>query len=251
MPRFSSASSSEPAISSEARGALDAFVAESPVARGPITQAVREFAASVPPGSRVLDAGAGNAPYRPLFAHCDYRTHDWSESVHDGAKRADVVGDLASLPIEDACFDAVLLTEVLEHIANPEQALRELHRILTPHGRLLITVPFVVELHEEPHDHFRYTSHGLRGLLERAGFGDIGVEPLTGWFGTLANMLRHQGLSTAAASGRRTLGQRAAGGTGLVLSALLAKAAPKLDARLDHRHALPLGWVARATKTAS
>lgn len=115
-----------------------------------------------------------------------------------------------------------------------------------PDGRLLVTVPFVCELHEEPYDFYRYTNHGLRHLLEHAGFTGIEVRPLTGWYSTISQVLRHNGLATRSQSpSRRT---RAAAYSALVASELLRRAAPRLD-HLDERQALPLGWVATATRS--
>jgi SAM-dependent methyltransferase len=227
---------------------LDTFVAESPIQRGPILDAVRSFAGSLPAGSRVLDAGAGEAPYRPLFARAEYVTQDWPGTVHEGARAADIVADLHALPVDDASFDAVVCTEVLEHVAEPARVLDELHRVLRPGGRLLVTVPFVGELHEEPHDHYRYTSHGLRGLLARAGFADVEVEPLTGWYSTIAHVLRHAGLSTSPTDRPAALGARVVAFGLFCLSEVLRRAAPALDRRFDRRRALPIGWVVRARR---
>lgn len=226
---------------------LREFVRASPVHRRAIVREVAAEARALPAGARVLDAGAGEAPYRPLLTHTAHTTHDWAASPHPGARRADVVADLADLPVADASFDAVLCTEVLEHVAEPAAALAELHRVLAPGGRLLVTVPFVIELHEEPHDHFRYTSHGLRGLLERAGFEQVEVAALTGWFSTLAQTVRHAGLSMRPRDERAPASTRAVAFLLLCLSVPLAALAPGLD-RLDRRRALPLGWVARARR---
>lgn len=222
------------------------FVDASPIQRAPIAEAVLREAEALPAGSRVLDAGAGEAPYRPLFAHCDYVTQDWPGTVHEGAREADVVGDLHDLDVPDASFDAVVLTEVLEHVAEPDRVLAELRRILRPGGRLMLTVPFVGELHEEPHDHYRYTSYGLQGLLERVGFEAVAVAPLTGWFSTFAHVLRHQGASTARRDAPVPMVLRVVGFAALVLSTLLRPLAPTLDRRLDRRRAFPIGWTATA-----
>jgi SAM-dependent methyltransferase len=227
-----------------------AFVAISPIQRAAIAEAVAAEAAAIAAGSRVLDAGAGAAPYRPLFGHCDYVTQDWPGSVHGGARGPDIVADLHHLPVADASFDAVVCTEVLEHVAEPAIVLAELSRALRPGGRLLLTVPFVIELHEEPHDHYRYTSHGLRGLLERAGFADIDVRPSSGWFATLAQTLRHGGASMLAPGVKGRLGTRALMLALLGAGSLVGRLAPTLDRRLDARRALPLGWIARARRPA-
>jgi SAM-dependent methyltransferase len=230
------------------RASLDDFVRLSPIARAPIAAAVTAFAASLAAQSKVLDAGAGTAPYRDLFSHCEYHTHDWAESPHEEAGHADILGDLLNLPVAADEYDAVLLTEVLEHVANPHAALTQLHRVLRTGGRILVTVPFVGELHEEPYDFYRYTSHGLQHLLTEAGFGDTTVWPLTGWFGTLAHVLRIQAQSTCEPAGRRRLRQRLVGAGFLVMSQLLYALAEPLDRFFDTRRAMPVGWAASSTK---
>jgi SAM-dependent methyltransferase len=58
---------------------------------------------------------------------------------------------------------------VLEHVFNPDEFLAEINRVLKPGGRLLLTVPFVWDEHEQPYDYARYSSFGLRVLLEKHG----------------------------------------------------------------------------------
>ena len=169
--------------------ALERFVAEMPTEREPIIALMREAAASLPEGAKVLDAGAGTAPYRELFAHCEYLTADWSASVHPGARDADIVASLDELPVSDHTFEAVLNTQVLEHVADPRKVASELFRVLVPGGRLWLTVPLTWPLHEEPYDFWRFTSHGLRHLLEGAGFRVERLEPRGGYFSTLATIL--------------------------------------------------------------
>jgi SAM-dependent methyltransferase len=226
---------------------LGSFIALSPIQRGAIVAFVSDFAASVEPGAQVLDAGAGEAPYRSLFAHCSYFTQDWPGSVHETSRPIDFVCDLHDpLPIKSASFDAIVLTEVLEHVANPTRVLTELRRILRPGGRIAITVPFVGALHEEPHDYRRPTSHGLAALLNQAGFAELHMKPLTGWFSTLAHVLRDQGLATQAPGKKARLGHRAISIAFLLASQVLRRCAPFLDRRFDKRHALPLGWTVTA-----
>jgi SAM-dependent methyltransferase len=163
-------------------------LAEYPLVRRGIFAAVSDFAASLPPATRILDAGAGNAPYAQLFKHCDYVTADWSNSPHEGAAGSSIVASLDALPVDEGSFDAILSTEVLEHVSDPGSVLREFARVLAPGGRLCLTVPFVWPLHEEPYDFFRYTPFALRDLLEAQGFGDIAVEPTSGYVSTLAQV---------------------------------------------------------------
>jgi SAM-dependent methyltransferase len=152
---------------------------------------LRRAATEIPPGASVLDVGAGTAPFRELFAHTNYKTCDWDHSIYD--EKVDIRAPATSIPVDDASFDAVVCTQVLEHVPEPGAVLAELLRILRPGGRLLITAPLVWFLHEEPHDYYRYTPHGLRFLLTRAGFADIEIAPMGDSFSTLAELVANLG----------------------------------------------------------
>src|SRR4051794_23531354 len=105
----------DPSAGADPRGiseALQTFTAEMPWERESILDFVREVAARVSAGARVLDVGAGDAPYRELFVHTDYATTDWAGSEHEGAASADIVASADALPVEAASFDVVLCTQV-------------------------------------------------------------------------------------------------------------------------------------------
>ena len=136
---------------------LRLFVEEMPFERRGILAFVRQAADSLPPRSVVLDVGAGDAPYRELFDHCEYVTADWEHSLHGQSREVDVVAGAENLPVGDGTTDALLLTQVLEHVPDPALVLREAARVLKPGGRLVATVPFVWELHELPNDFWRFT----------------------------------------------------------------------------------------------
>ena len=70
----------------------------------------------------------------------------------------------------DGSFDAVLSTQVLEHIQDPDAYLRETRRILRPGGELLLTTHGMFEEHGCPQDFLRWTSRGLEELVGRNGF---------------------------------------------------------------------------------
>lgn len=154
---------------------------------------MRAKAATVPAGARVLDVGAGTCPYRELFAHCDYRTHDFKQ--YEGVKlgntheygHIDYVSDVAGIPAPDASFDLVLCTEVLEHVPEPIAALREMTRLLRPGGRLLVTAPLASGLHQLPfHFYGGYTPGWYQHFGARFGLHVREITPNGGFFRHLA-----------------------------------------------------------------
>jgi SAM-dependent methyltransferase len=137
-------------------------------------RAVAHYAAAIRDHARgaLADLGCGNAPLAGLYApHVETMLWvDWPGSMHQKVK-LDVSQDLNKpLRIETASLDTVLLSDVLEHIAKPDDLIAELRRILRPGGRAIIGVPFLYWLHEEPHDHHRYTIHKLRDFAAAHGF---------------------------------------------------------------------------------
>lgn len=153
----------------------------------------REMAGLLP-GIRgaVLDVGCGRKPYRRLTPAESYTGLDLDTPDSRALGVADVFYPGGPLPFPDASFDAVICSQVLEHVFEPEVFLREIGRVLRPGGRLVLTVPFAWDEHEQPRDYARYSSFGLRALLERTGYtvevqrkANTGVRALTqltsGW----------------------------------------------------------------------
>jgi len=130
-----------------------------------------EIAAASPVLSgRLLDVGCGSQPYRSLFPACAYTGLDIDSPRTRALGVADAYYDGHRFPFDDGRFDAVLCNQVLEHVFNPAEFLTEVRRVMAPGGRLLLTVPFVWDEHEQPWDYARYSSFGLRSLLEQHGF---------------------------------------------------------------------------------
>jgi SAM-dependent methyltransferase len=147
-----------------------------------------KFAAAVPAGALVLDAGAGNSPYRSLLQHAQYESADF-EKVDKEYARSTYVCDLQNIPVSDARFDFILFNQVMEHLPEPARVLAELHRVLKPGGKMIYSGPLFYEEHEQPYDFYRYTQFGLRHLLTSAGFAIDRLDWLEGYYSTVAYQL--------------------------------------------------------------
>ena len=156
-----------------------------------IERFVRRASRLIPAGAVVLDAGAGDAPYRGYFRHVRYITADLAATGYHEVSRLDLICNLSALPLAGDTFDAVLCTQVLEHVPDPQQVLAELYRVLRPGGRLFLTVPQSWELHEAPYDYFRFTRYGLELMFQQAGFERFEIQPRGGYFYFLAERIRH------------------------------------------------------------
>ena len=155
-----------------------------------IEDEVRRFARSLPPGTQVLDAGAGEGRYARHFAGCRYVGVDLG--VGDAAwdySRLDARAALERLPFPDGAFGAALNIVVLEHTRDPGRVVAEIGRVLAPGAPLLLIAPQEWGVHQAPHDYFRYTRHGLEWLLGQAGFEQIQIEPAGGFFTLLGRRL--------------------------------------------------------------
>ena len=126
---------------------------------------------------RLLDFGCGTMPYRSLFEHTQYTGVDYlAPGASTEGKVADFFYDGKTLPFENDSFDAVLSSEVFEHVFNLDDMLAELNRVLKPGGKMLFTCPFAFGEHEEPWDFARYTSFAIAALMERHGFRVVNYE---------------------------------------------------------------------------
>jgi SAM-dependent methyltransferase len=146
---------------------------------------VERQARALPSGSRVLDVGAGIGQYRPFFSHCRYQAHDFGKEPATAGQYTtlDYESDITAIPVADDVFDAVLCTEVLEHVPDPVAGVREMVRILRPGGRLLLSAPLGSHLHQEPyHFYGGYTPHWYRRFLPELGCDVISIEPNCGFF---------------------------------------------------------------------
>lgn len=136
---------------------------------------------------RLLDLGCGDLPFQDELkdrVSC-YHTLDLFPRRSELTYVCDVQ-DMNIVPGES--YDSVVCLEVLEHVPDPFRAAREIYRVMAPGGILILSVPHLSRLHEEPHDYYRYTRYGLNHLLEQAGLQVIHLQPR----GSLFTFLGHQ-----------------------------------------------------------
>jgi SAM-dependent methyltransferase len=127
---------------------------------------------------RLLDLGCGKVPlyaaYRAFVG--DVICVDWEDSEH-----IDLCVDLcAALPFADEEFNTIVLSDVLEHVPTPESLWREMSRVLSPRGKIIVNVPFYYWLHGQPHDYYRYTEFALNRFVREAGLTMVTLERLGG-----------------------------------------------------------------------
>lgn len=114
---------------------------------------------------------------------------DWRQSRHK-IGHIDLECDLNQpLPFEPASFDTIILSDVLEHLYEPDALWREMSRVLRPKGRVLCSVPFFYWLHESPHDYYRYTEFALRRFAKNASLEVLDLVPIGGSVEVMTDLL--------------------------------------------------------------
>ena len=159
---------------------------------------------ALPPGMQLLDAGAGELKNRVHCAHLDYVSQDFGEYTGGGteglssspwdASKVDIISDITSIPEPDASFDAILCSEVLEHVPEPTHALDEFQRLLKPGGQLILTAPFGSNVHMAPY-HFcsGFSRYWYEHHLPARGFEITELTANGDWFALLRQEITRLG----------------------------------------------------------
>lgn len=130
----------------------------------------------------LIDLGCGKVPLFQMYKDhvASVTCVDWENSMHKNPFLDQTCDLNDSLPFPDKSFDTILLSDVLEHISDPENLWREMGRIVRPGGMLIMNVPFYYKLHEIPYDFFRYTEYALRRFASKANFEIVVLEAMGG-----------------------------------------------------------------------
>lgn len=211
--------------------------------------AVEEWASQLAPGSRLVDIGSGTCKYARLFSHCTYLAQDHPDVDYAPAGTEQIKSDINSIPLDDASVDAILCTEVLEHVEEPLRAIQEFARILRPGGRLFLSVPSACRVHRVPtHFYGGFAPDFFNGSMARRGFIIDELSPIGNWSRFMGQELsRLPSIIKEQSSLSKPIGQ--------ILSAvswpLFRLAVPMAfaaAARVDRSDDLPLGWIIKATR---
>lgn len=138
---------------------------------------------------RLIDIGCGCKPLHSLVKRYvnEHVGLDHRDTMHDKSE-IDIFGTAYNIPVDDASFECAICTAVLEHLEEPELALRECYRVLKPGGVAIYTVPFIWHIHEEPRDFFRFSKYGLDYLFKKTGFEVIEIKALSGFWVTFGQL---------------------------------------------------------------
>jgi len=122
-------------------------------------------------GDKILDAGAGDSPYKKYFS--DFRYHACDLKVGDDScnySGLDFECNLERIPVQSNSYDAIICYNVLEHVPYPNKVIAEFNRILKNNGKLFMVVAQEWKVHQAPHNYFNFTKYGLNLLLNDGGF---------------------------------------------------------------------------------
>src|SRR3989344_6181818 len=135
---------------------------------------------------RVLDLGAGSAKYKEMILQkaSEYRSGDAIKN-----ENIDDVCDVLNLKYPPESFDTVISTQVMEHVNNPYKMAAGIYKVLKPGGKIIITAPFLIPMHSDPGDYFRFTAGGISEIFKQSGFSIIESGHYGGFFIVLSEII--------------------------------------------------------------
>lgn len=162
---------------------------------------IRKVLSDIPKGYNILDAGAGDQHHKPWCSHLKYISQDLANYDGKGNSaglqtgtydygKLDIISDIISIPLKSESFEAVLCSEVLEHVLHPEKAIEEMSRLIKKGGRLILTAPFSSLTHFAPyHYDTGFNVYWYREILPLYGLRLIHITAYGDYFQYLAQEL--------------------------------------------------------------
>jgi len=139
---------------------------------------------------KLLDIGCGNKPYE-IWTKSKVAEYIGCDVVQSSSNKVDVLCLANNIPLESNSFDTVLSTQVIEHVEDHQGLVNEAYRLLKPNGYIILSGPMYWNLHEEPYDFFRFTKHGFKYIIEKAGFEVCEIVSNGGAWATLGQVVNH------------------------------------------------------------
>ena len=187
----------------------------------------------------LLDVGCGKIPLFLVYRNLVKRAVavDWMNSLHP-SPHIDVYADLnQGIPFGNNCFDTIIATDILEHLGEPRLFWNEVSRVLMPGGKLILGVPFLYWLHEEPHDHHRFTRYNLISCCLQNGLTILCLETYGGPLAVILDIVGKAFVGPSCSDRYQWLGDRI----------LRSRVGKRYDSR--KREKFPLGYCLVAQKT--
>lgn len=153
-----------------------------------------------------LDFGAGTAKYKNIILS---NTSRYTTFDMQAGKNIDIVGDALNPPFADKSFDTVISTQVLEHVEKPWIMVAQIGRIMKSGGICIITAPFLVPFHADPHDFFRYTKEGMESLFKNEDFDIVESGTYGKMFSVFSEMIHFSMFNPYKPGGTGMWGRRA------------------------------------------
>ncbi len=141
------------------------------------------FEQYMPADAVVYDIGCGQKPFAALL--------EGKVSKHIGVDLADgfyqpdqvdLIGTAYDVPAPDGIADAVILSQVIEHLETPLLAVQEAHRLLKPGGLVFLSFPFLYPQHAPPRDYLRFTEFYLANKIAGEDFDIVESSRLGGYW---------------------------------------------------------------------
>lgn len=132
---------------------------------------------------KIIDVGCGKKPYEKTIKKRLKKTKIEYTGIDFYSEKADIKIDLnrEKIPFKKDYFDLIICTEVLEHLYNPGLIIKEMKRVCKKGGYIIITTPFLKQIHAKEHDYFRYTYNYYQNVFKEE---KIIFEAITNTFAT-------------------------------------------------------------------
>lgn len=134
-------------------------------------------------GAKVLTVGSGGDVSSLLSEFAKLNDFHVVSFDIDKDRSPDILGDVCTDSLDSSCYDVVVLCEVLEHLHSPRIALDNIFAALKPEGKLVLSTPFCLPIHDRPNDYFRFTRYGLALILSK--FSDVSIKERNSYFETI------------------------------------------------------------------